>query len=150
MAPTHSVSVAAAVLDETGRLLVVQRRDIGTWELPGGVLELNETIHDGLRREVREETGLHVQPDRLTGIYKHMTRHIVALVFRCHVTSGQLKPTPEAQQHRWLPPAEVPDLLPEVLAVRLLDALPGTTQRGPAVRSHDGIRLLDRPTASTS
>ncbi len=54
----HSVSVAAAVVDADGRILVIRRRDNGHWEPPGGVLELDETIEDGLRREVLEETGL--------------------------------------------------------------------------------------------
>ena len=47
------------------------------------MLELAEGIHDGLRREVREETGLDVEPITLTGIYKNLARGIVALVFRC-------------------------------------------------------------------
>jgi 8-oxo-dGTP diphosphatase len=55
-----------------------------------GVLELTETIHDGLRREVREETGLDIEPGALTGVYKNMPRGIIALVFRCKITGGQL------------------------------------------------------------
>ena len=55
--PRHSVSVAAVITDGTGRILVVQRRDTGTWEIPGGILELNESMHAGMRREVEEETG---------------------------------------------------------------------------------------------
>jgi ADP-ribose pyrophosphatase YjhB (NUDIX family) len=52
------------------------------------VLELAESIHDGLRREVREETGLDVEPIALTGVYKNLTRGIVALVFRCKITGA--------------------------------------------------------------
>ena len=48
--PKHAVSVAAAVV-EAGRLLGVRRRDNGRWEPPGGVLELSETIREGLVRE---------------------------------------------------------------------------------------------------
>jgi 8-oxo-dGTP diphosphatase len=62
--PLHSVSVAAVVLDGHGRALAVRRRDNGHWEPPGGVLELGEAIHDGLRREVEEETGLLVAHPR--------------------------------------------------------------------------------------
>ena len=91
----HSVSVAAAVV-EADRLLGVRRRDNGRWEPPGGVLELGETIHDGLVREVLEETGLVVEPDYLTGVYKNMRHGIVALVFRCHIVRSakpdQLRP----------------------------------------------------------
>ena len=66
----HSVSVAAVVVDHDGRVLVARRRDNGRWEPPGGVLELDESIPEGLRREVYEETGLTVYPDALTGVYK--------------------------------------------------------------------------------
>jgi len=93
--PLHSVSVAAAVVD-VDRVLVMRRRDNGRWEPPGGVLELAESIPDGLRREVREETGLIVEPDALTGVYKNLTRGVVALVFRCHATGGVLAATAEA------------------------------------------------------
>src|SRR5919112_2400610 len=86
--PQHSVSVAAVIVNEQGQVLMTQRRDNGHWEPPGGVLELDESILDGLRREVREETGLNVEPERLTGIYKNMPRGIVALVFRAHVVGG--------------------------------------------------------------
>jgi 8-oxo-dGTP diphosphatase len=84
----HSVSVAAVVVDDIGRALLIRRRDNGHWEPPGGVLELGEKIIDGLRREVAEETGLHVEPSALTGVYKNMTQGIVALVFRCSQAGG--------------------------------------------------------------
>lgn len=76
--PLHSVSVAGAVIRDDGRFLAIRRRDNGTWELPGGVLELDETPEDGVVREVREETGILVKVDRLTGVYKNMARGIVA------------------------------------------------------------------------
>ena len=77
----HSVSVAGVVIDENGRALVIQRRDNGHWEPPGGVLERDEAIIEGLLREVREETGLIVEPVALTGVYKKMRLGVVALVF---------------------------------------------------------------------
>ena len=55
----HSVSVAAVVTDDTGRVLVVQRRDNGEWQIPGGILELDESIPDGVRREVQERNRPH-------------------------------------------------------------------------------------------
>jgi 8-oxo-dGTP pyrophosphatase MutT (NUDIX family) len=57
----HSVSVAGVIVDDSGRALLSRRRDNQSWEPPGGVLELAESIEDGLRREVREETGLEVE-----------------------------------------------------------------------------------------
>jgi 8-oxo-dGTP diphosphatase len=137
--PRHSVSVAAAVVD-AGCVLVVRRCDNGRWEPPGGVLELGESIPDGLRREVREETGLTVEPDALTGVYKNLARGVVALVFRCRATGGVLTATAEAGDFRWLHRDELVALVTPAYAVRLTDALDyaGT----PAVRAHDGTQVL--------
>jgi 8-oxo-dGTP diphosphatase len=100
--PRHSVSVAAAIVDESGQLLAVRRRDNGHWEPLGGILELHETIPDGLVREVREETGLEIEPQALSGVYKNMRRGIVALVFRCRIIGGEPRSTREAEQVSWL------------------------------------------------
>jgi 8-oxo-dGTP diphosphatase len=137
--PRHSVSVAAAIVDENGQLLAVRRRDNGHWEPPGGILELDETIQAGLIREVREETGLEVEPQSLSGVYKNMRRGIVALVFRCQIIGGEPRPSREAEQVSWLSPDEISNLMDEAYATRLLDAL----QPGPAaIRAHDGLSLL--------
>lgn len=58
-----------AVRDEQGRVLVMQRSDTGDWDFPGGAMNLGETLTEALIREVREETGLHVAPTRLVGLY---------------------------------------------------------------------------------
>src|SRR6185312_6150781 len=101
MPPRHSVSVSGVIPDDHGRVLLIRRRDNQHWEPPGGVLELNETIQDGLRREIREETGLDIEPDALTGVYKNMPRGIIALVFRCKITGGQLKTNSEVSAFQW-------------------------------------------------
>jgi 8-oxo-dGTP diphosphatase len=136
--PRHSVSVAGAVVNDEGRVLAIRRRDNGHWEPPGGVLELEETIEDGLVREIREETGLTVRPEQLTGVYKNMNRGIVALVFRCSVTNGSVTTTGEASEIAWLTPAEISTRMDEAYAVRLLDAL---APESPSIRSHDGRRI---------
>ncbi|MFE7775746.1 NUDIX hydrolase [Streptomyces sp. NPDC057445] len=138
--PLHSVSVAGAVMREDGRLLAIRRADNGTWELPGGVLELSETPEDGVAREVWEETGIHVEVDQLSGVYKNTTRGIVALVFRCKPSGGTERTSDESTAVAWLTPEEVAERMSEVYAVRLLDALDGN---GPHVRSHDGQQLLE-------
>src|SRR3954468_78939 len=105
--PKHSVSVAAAIVDDEGRFLVIRRADNGHWEPPGGVLELDESIEDGVVREVAEETGLRVRPISLTGVYKNMVRGIVALVFRCDVVEGVAQPSDEASEIAWLAPGQL-------------------------------------------
>lgn len=136
--PLHSVSVAGIVVREDGRVLTIRRADNGTWEPPGGVLELAEAPEDGVRREVYEETGVKVQVDRLTGVYKNTSRGIVALVFRCRVEGGHERLSDESAAVEWLTPDEVTNRMAEVYAVRVTDALLGGA---PRVRAHDGRRL---------
>lgn len=161
--PRHSVSVAAVVIDDHDRTLLIQRRDNGHWEPPGGVLELGEQIIDGLRREVAEETGLQVQPSALTGVYKNMTQGVVALVFRCRPAGGSpagggeagggeagsegsgpaISPAAgggETAAVRWASRQEVADLADPAFAVRVFDAIDFVMP--PAVRAHDGVRLI--------
>ena len=137
--PRHSVSVAAVITDDHNRALLIQRADNGHWEPPGGVLELGETIHEGLRREVREETGLEIEPVTLSGVYKNMSRGIIALVFRCKITGGSLVTTAETAGYRWATEDDVRDLASEAYAARVLDGL--HDQQPPAIRQHDGVHL---------
>ncbi len=138
--PRHSVSVAGVIVDNAGRALLIRRHDNGHWEPPGGVLELDEDIEDGLRREIREETGLAVEPTALTGVYKNMARGIVALVFRCRVTGGKLALSDETADLRWVGSAEVSRLAAQAYAVRVTDALEYASP--PAIRTHDGVQLV--------
>lgn len=141
----HSVSVAGVVIDEDGRALVIQRRDNAHWEPPGGILERGETITEGLLREVEEETGLLVEPVALTGVYKNMSRGIVALVFRCRPIGGSLTENSEVVGFRWVREADVSSIMPEAFAVRILDAY--QHDAAPSIRDHDGARLVI-PTAN--
>ncbi|EHM27366.1 MutT-like protein [Streptomyces sp. W007] len=135
------MSVAGVVVREDGRVLTIRRADNGTWEPPGGVLELSEAPEDGVRREVYEETGIKVQVDRLTGVYKNTARGIVALVFRCHAEGGQEQLSEESTAVEWLTPDEVTSRMAEVYAVRVTDAL---LNDAPHVRAHDGRKLASR------
>jgi len=63
------VFASACIRDESGRVLWQRRADFGWWGLPGGVLELDESLPQCVAREVREETGLEVEPLRLLGVY---------------------------------------------------------------------------------
>ncbi|WP_117209442.1 NUDIX hydrolase [Allorhizocola rhizosphaerae] len=136
----HSVSVAAVITNDDGKVLVIKRRDNGAWQLPGGVLELDETIEDGVVREVREETGVDVKPTRLTGIYKNMNLGVVALVLRAELLSGQPHPTDESAEVAWWTPDQVTAGQSEAFGIRILDALRDT--HIPAIRHHDGTNLL--------
>ncbi|GHH70904.1 NUDIX hydrolase [Streptomyces sulfonofaciens] len=137
----HSVSVAGVIVDDRGRALLIQRRDNGHWEPPGGVLEPGETINEALQREVLEETGIKINlPATLTGVYKNMTGLIVSLVFRCKAADGAPTTGEETYALRWATREEVTDLADEAYAIRVLDALDGASP--PAVRAHDGVKLV--------
>ena len=140
--PRHSVSVTGIVFRDDGRVLAIQRDDDLTWVPPGGVLELDESPLEGVAREVLEETGLHVQAERLTGVYKNMKLGVVNLVFRCTLLGGQPHPTDEARQVAWLSMDEAKRDMPEARLVRVTDALITNGNAGPPVRIHDGTHLL--------
>ncbi|SHN46458.1 NUDIX hydrolase [Cryptosporangium aurantiacum] len=140
--PRHSVSVAAAIVDDRDRVLVIQRRDNGKWQPPGGILELDESITEGLAREVREETGLEIRAERLSGVYKNLNLGVVALVFRAARVSGTETLSDETAAIDWWDAKTIRERSDPAFAIRLLDALNSDT--APAVRSHDGMRLIDR------
>jgi mutator protein MutT len=113
MAPL--VGVGAVIVHE-GRVLLVRRGNEpmkGHWTLPGGLLELGESLSDGVMREVREETGLNVEVveliDLLERIHRHETRvryHYVIADYLCRVAGGQLQAASDADAARWAERAE--------------------------------------------
>jgi ADP-ribose pyrophosphatase YjhB (NUDIX family) len=136
--PKHSVSVAGIVVDDQDRVLLIQRRDNGHWEPPGGVLELDETFEAGAKREVFEETGIHVDVERLSGVYKNLNRGIVALVFRCSPTAGRPSETAESTIVKWVELTDINSIMSEAYAVRVTDAF----RDGCQTRCHDGTSLI--------
>jgi len=135
----YSVSVAGVIVDDEGRALIIQRRDNGHWEPPGGILEHGETIENGLRREVYEETGLEIEPGPLTGVYQNMNRQIIAIVIRCQAVGGSLRTNAEAMAFRWVDCSEAHELMDPAYAVRVTDAI---ADDQPLIRPHDGTNLL--------
>jgi ADP-ribose pyrophosphatase YjhB (NUDIX family) len=135
--PKHSVSVAGIVVRDDGRILALCRRDNQHWEPPGGVLELHETFDEGVRREVFEETGIEVEVERLTGVYKNMPRGIVAVVFRCSPVGGQPAPTNEALSVSWLTVEQIRQYMDPAYVIRVTDAFADKA----SARVHDGVNL---------
>jgi 8-oxo-dGTP pyrophosphatase MutT (NUDIX family) len=111
--------VCALIFNPAGEILLQRRSDNGRWSLIGGMMEPGEHPADALVREVREETGLTVSPERITGVY--LTRIVtypdgnaaqyVITVFRCRPISG----TPhvaddESLEVRYFPLSALPEL----------------------------------------
>jgi 8-oxo-dGTP diphosphatase len=69
-----------------------------------------------------------------------MPRAIIALVFRCKITGGQLSTNEEVTAFRWASEADIAALADEAYAIRILDGL--NDDHPPAIRQHDGVHLL--------
>lgn len=106
------VGVGAVILEED-RVLLVQRAHAplkGEWSLPGGALELGESLEQGIRREVLEETGLIVEPLSIIEVLDRIARdddgrikfHYVLIDYLCRVTGGSLSCATDAADARWV------------------------------------------------
>jgi 8-oxo-dGTP diphosphatase len=105
--PSFRIAVSALVFDE-GRVLLAHRRDIDWWNLPGGGMEVGETVDEALRREVAEETGLEIEVEQLVGVYSKPQKQEIVLTFRCHITGGTLTATEETRECRYFAPDALP------------------------------------------
>src|SRR5216684_5781027 len=114
------VGVGAIIIDQ-GRVLLVKRGHpplAGEWSIPGGVLELGETLRQAVVREVREETGLTVAPGELLGVYDRLVRdedgrpryHYVLIDFLCRKISGELQAADDAEEVRWFSREELTEV----------------------------------------
>ncbi len=105
-----------AVIVYQDRVLLVRRANeplMGQWTLPGGMLELGETLAQGVAREVREETGLEVEAVELVEVLDRIHReagrvrfHYVIADYLCRVTGGTLRAASDAGAVRWVERAE--------------------------------------------
>ena len=110
-----------AIIVEDGRVLLVKRGHeplTGEWSIPGGVLELGETVRQGVAREALEETGLTVEPLELLGVFDRVVRdldertlyHYVLIDFLCQRVSGELCAAGDADEAGWFSAEELAKL----------------------------------------
>jgi ADP-ribose pyrophosphatase YjhB (NUDIX family) len=117
---TPLVGVGAVIIDR-GRVLLVKRGRpplAGQWSIPGGVLELGETLRAGVVREASEETCLTVEAGELLGVFDRLVQdddgcvryHFVLVDFLCRRISGEARAADDAGEVRWCTPEEVANL----------------------------------------
>jgi ADP-ribose pyrophosphatase YjhB (NUDIX family) len=109
------VGVGALVFDAAGRVLLVERGKppgAGLWSVPGGKLELRETLAQAVAREVREETGLIVEVGALACVLERMADdyHFVLLDYFARVTGGELIAGSDARAARFVDPDQLSEL----------------------------------------
>jgi 8-oxo-dGTP diphosphatase len=131
------IGVGAVIIHEN-RVLIAQRGNPpmkGHWGIPGGLLELGETLVQAVSREVREETGLLVEPVELIELLDRIHRqddriqfHYVIADYLCRVTGGALQAASDAEAVRWIERSEwsshgalAPSLVLDPITVRVIE-----------------------------
>lgn len=121
---------SAIVSDDQGRVLMQRRSDSDNWALPGGVMDVGETLEQCVVREVKEETGLEIEITGLVGIYTDPA-HVIAyadgevrqefnVTYRGRVVGGDLAVSDESTDVRFVDPVELDDLpIHETVRLRL-------------------------------
>ncbi|RLI28572.1 hypothetical protein DRO58_01875 [Candidatus Bathyarchaeota archaeon] len=117
--PSRPIVGVGVLVKRGDRVLLVRRRfdpGRGKWSIPGGLVELGETVRDAALREVYEETGLNVKLDRLLSVVDYIERsrdgrvrfHYVLVDFLAYVEgSEKVKPSDEFLEVRWVKASEV-------------------------------------------
>jgi 8-oxo-dGTP diphosphatase len=111
--PSRPLLGIGALIFDGGKLLIVERGKEplkGFWSLPGGILEVGETLRDGIRREVLEETGLDVEPQAVFEIFERIMPdaggkteyHYVLIDYLCKPVGGELRAASDVSRVAWV------------------------------------------------
>jgi 8-oxo-dGTP diphosphatase len=118
--PAHPVVGVGAVVVRDGKALVIKRAHEprkGEWSLPGGLLELGESLQDAVRREIKEETSLDIDVGPIIETFDRVHRddhgkiryHFVIVDFLCWANRGDAVPGSDADGVAWVTAAEIDD-----------------------------------------
>src|SRR5690242_11447732 len=111
-------SANVLVVNDAGDILLIQRSDNGNWALPGGAMDLGESLVDTAVRETLEETGIRCEVTGLVGIYTD-PRHVIlytsngearqefSVVLTARATGGEPTRSEESSEVRWVPRVEL-------------------------------------------
>ncbi|HTE49023.1 MAG TPA: NUDIX hydrolase [Candidatus Paceibacterota bacterium] len=118
-----TVGVFGIIFDEQNRVLLVHRTDYDLWNLPGGGLEAREPPWEGVKREVKEETGFDVEVEKLLGFYSKRDEDNLALSFKCKIIGGRATLNNEADQIKFFETDKLPANTFPKQVERIKDAL---------------------------
>jgi ADP-ribose pyrophosphatase YjhB (NUDIX family) len=111
-------AVNTVVTNDAGEILLIHRTDNDNWALPGGAVDIGESLPQAAIRETREETGIDCEITGLSGIYTD-PRHVIlytsngevrqefSIVLTARATGGQPTPSSESSQVRWIAPTDL-------------------------------------------
>ena len=118
MPASHPVVGVGAVVVHDGRVLLIRRGKEplkGRWLIPGGTVELGETLEEAVVREVQEETGLRVLPREVVLVFDRIERagdaiayHYVIVDYRCDLVGGELVAGSDAEAAAFVDPPDLP------------------------------------------
>jgi 8-oxo-dGTP pyrophosphatase MutT (NUDIX family) len=111
--PRHIVSAAVVATDATGRVLLVRSPRRG-WEMPGGQVEIGESLEAAARREVLEESGIEVADLVFCGVFQSLSRSIVNALFRARCSGGAPRPSEESVEVGFFQPERALELVTHV------------------------------------
>ena len=110
--PKQPLIGVGAIIIDGDKVVLIKRGQAplaGEWSIPGGVLEVGETMREGVIREAHEETSLAIEPMDLLGVYDRMLRddrgqvlyHYVLIDFLCRAVAGDLRAAGDTDEARW-------------------------------------------------
>jgi ADP-ribose pyrophosphatase YjhB (NUDIX family) len=128
-------SVNVVVVNDAGEILMIRRTDNDNWAVPGGAIDLGESVAQAAVRETREESGIKCEITGIVGIYsdpKHVllytsngeVRQEFSIVLTATPLSGQPTPSSESSEVRWVPASAMPEYtMDRSMRIRINDYL---------------------------
>ncbi len=121
MKQTFTMGAFAIITDTENRILWCLRTDRDLWNLPGGSVENGEAPWDCVIREVKEETGLDIIVEKLTGIYSKPEENDLVFSYKCRVVAGDLQITEEAKEIKYFDLNKLPQNIVHKQVARVKD-----------------------------